>query len=80
MKIECGIGMNLFSSSQPLSQNIGFIKIATYARVAKFIKENKLSRRITDIKEIIEEDEKSETRRLYVRIEYTKYMEEASDE
>ena len=78
--ILCGLGMNSFSSSQPLSMNIGFLRIATYARVAKFIKDNKLSRRITDIREYIEEDEKSETRRLYVRIEFEKYMEEATDE
>lgn len=80
MKLCCGLGMNIFSSSQPLSMNIGFLRITTYSRVAKFIKDNKLSRAITDIRESIEEDEKSETRRLYVRIEYERYMEEAKDE
>lgn len=65
-----GEGMNLFSSSQPIAMNIGLLRIVVYAKVAKYIKDNNLARFITNVTETIQEDEKSETRRLFVKIEY----------
>lgn len=70
MPVENSLGMNLFSSSQPLSDQIGLLRLTTYARAFKFIRDNNLARRIINVTEEVVEHQEAETRQLFVKITY----------